>query len=87
MHLFGGLGILTFAIGMLINIYLLVVKFGYGEDIWGRPLLLLGAILLLGGIQFITVGIIAELMMRTYYESQNKKVYRLKEVFVGQVEA
>ncbi|MFT6053409.1 MAG: glycosyltransferase involved in cell wall biosynthesis [Roseivirga sp.] len=87
MHLFGGLGILTFAAGMLINIYMLVVKFGFGEDIWGRPLLLLGAILVLGGIQFITVGIIAELMMRTYYESQDKKVYRLKEVFVGKVKA
>lgn len=87
MHLFGGLGILTFAAGMLINIYLLVVKFGFGEDIWGRPLLLLGAILVIGGIQFITVGIIAELMMRTYFESQNKTVYRLKETFVGEAKA
>jgi glycosyltransferase involved in cell wall biosynthesis len=87
MHLFGLLGIGTFTAGMLINIYLLIVKFGLGEDIWGRPLLLLGAILVLGGIQFITVGIIAELMMRTYYESQDKKVYRLKEVFVGEVKA
>ena len=84
MHLFGGLGIITFAIGILINIYLLVVKFAFGQDIWGRPLLLLGAILVLGGIQFITVGIIAELMMRTYFESQNKKTYRLKETFIGQ---
>ena len=84
MHLFGGLGIITFAVGVLINIYLLVVKFAFGQDIWGRPLLLLGAILVLGGIQFITVGIIAELMMRTYFESQNKKTYRLKETFIGQ---
>lgn len=84
MHLFGGLGIITFFIGFLIDLYLVIYKFATGEDIWGRPLLLLGSILLLAGIQFITVGIIAELMMRTYFESQNKKTYRLKEVFVGE---
>jgi glycosyltransferase involved in cell wall biosynthesis len=83
MHLFGGFGIFLFSSGMLVNIYLLIVKFAFGQDIWGRPLLILGAILLLGGIQFITMGIISELMMRTYFESQNKKTYRLKETIVG----
>lgn len=83
MHLFGGLGLFFLTTGSLVCSYLLVVKFGFGEDIWGRPLLLLGAILLLAGFQFITVGIIAELMMRTYFESQNKKVYRIKETYVG----
>ncbi len=83
MHLFGGWGIITFMIGFLIDLYLVIYKFATGEDIWGRPLLLLGSILILAGIQFITVGIIAEIMMRTYFESQNKKTYRLKEVFVG----
>ncbi len=83
MHLFGGLGLFFLSTGGIILSYLLVVKFGFGEDIWGRPLLLLGAILLLAGFQFITVGIIAELMMRTYFESQNKKVYRLKETYIG----
>jgi len=83
MHLFGGIGIFLFGSGVLINIYLLIVKFGFGQDIWGRPILIVGAFLLLGGIQLITMGIIAELMMRTYFESQNKKTYRLKETFVG----
>lgn len=87
MHLFGGLGLFFLSTGGLICSYLLVVKFGFGEDIWGRPLLLLGAILLLAGFQFITVGIIAELMMRTYFESQNKKVYRLKEIYIGESKA
>ena len=87
MHLFGGWGIITFIVGFLIDLYLVIYKFATGEDIWGRPLLLLGSILILAGIQFITVGIIAELMMRTYFESQNKKVYRLKETFVGQQKA
>jgi hypothetical protein len=52
-----------------------------GEDIWGRPMLILGVILLLGGIQLITIGIIAELQTRTYYESQNKKIYNVREIY------
>lgn len=86
MHLFGGLGIIAFALGFLIDLYLVIFKIVTREDIWGRPLLLLGSILILAGLQFITVGIIAELMMRTYFESQNKTVYRLKETYVGQAE-
>lgn len=87
MHLFGGLGIITFGLGFAIDLYLVIYKFATGADIWGRPLLLLGSIMILAGIQFITVGIIAEIMMRTYYESQNKKVYRLKETYIGQAKA
>lgn len=54
-----------------------------GQDIWGRPILLLGVSLVLAGIQFLTFGLIAELIMRTYYESQNKKIYNVREVFTG----
>ncbi len=82
MHLFGTAGILTFLLGGGINAYLLVLKI-MGEDIWGRPLLILGITLLLGGIQLITIGLIAELIVRTYFESQSKKTYRVKEIFVG----
>lgn len=79
MHFFGKLGIITLGIGVLINFYMLVLKV-LGNDIWGKPLLLLGILLVLGGIQFITTGIIAELQMRTYFESQKKKPYRVKKV-------
>lgn len=79
MHFFGGLGIITFGIGALINLYLLILKI-LGYDIWGKPLLLLGILLVMGGIQFVTTGIIAELQMRTYFESQQKKPYRVKRV-------
>ena len=79
MHFFGSVGIITFGIGALINFYLLVLKI-LGRDIWGKPLLMLGILLVMGGIQFITIGIIAELQMRTYYESQKKKPYRVKRV-------
>jgi glycosyltransferase involved in cell wall biosynthesis len=78
-HFFGSIGIITFGIGVLINIYLLILKL-MGHDIWGKPLMLLGILLVLGGIQFITIGIIADLQMRTYFESQGKKPYRVKRV-------
>lgn len=81
MHFFGTLGIVTFALGAVINLYMLILKI-LGHDIWGKPLLLLGILLVMGGIQFITIGIIAELQIRTYFESQNKKPYRIKKVTV-----
>lgn len=79
-HLFGPIGIITFFAGLIINSYLLILKI-LGQDIWGRPLLILGVSLVLAGIQFLTFGIMAELMMRTYYESQNKKPYNVKNIF------
>ncbi|MCC5939373.1 MAG: glycosyltransferase family 2 protein [Lunatimonas sp.] len=82
-HVFGTAGLLAFFLGVLVNIYLLILKI-IGEDIWGRPILLAGFILLLGGIQLITTGIIAEIIVRTYFESQDKKTYRVKEIFKGE---
>ncbi|MBI1343866.1 MAG: glycosyltransferase [Terrimonas sp.] len=82
MHLFGTIGFISFGIGILINIYLLVLKI-MGENIGGKPLLILGLILLLGGIQLITIGILAEINVRTYFESQDKKTYTVRKVHLG----
>jgi len=79
MHLFGGIGIVLFIIGFVINLYLLVLKI-MGNDIWGKPLLLLGILLFIAGIQLITIGIVADILMRTYYESQQKKPYKIKKI-------
>lgn len=84
-HLFGGLGLLSFLLGGMINVYLLVLKI-MGEDIWGRPILILGFMLILAGIQLITTGIIAEIIVRTYFESQDKKTYRIKSLYTGEQE-
>jgi len=84
-HLFGGLGLLAFLLGGMINVYLLVLKI-MGEDIWGRPILILGFMLILAGIQLITTGIIAEIIVRTYFESQDKKTYRIKSLYTGEQE-
>ena len=82
MHFFGTIGFIMFGFGALIDFYLFILKL-FGEDIGNRPLLTLGTIGIVGGIQLITTGFIAELLVRTYYESQNKKPYIIKEVFVG----
>ena len=84
-HLFGGIGLISFLLGSLISFYLLILKI-LGEDIWGRPIMILGFILILGGIQLITTGIIAEIIVRTYFESQNKKTYTVRSVYQGVVE-
>lgn len=82
MHLFGTIGFISFGLGLLVNFYLLILKI-MGQDIWGKPLLILGLILLLGGIQLITFGIIADINVRTYFESQNKKTYNVRKLFQG----
>lgn len=84
MHIFGTLGILVLLVGILINFYLVYLKI-LGQDIWGKPLLMLGIMLTLGGVQLVTVGILAEIMMRTYYESQQKKPYKVKRIIKGEV--
>lgn len=82
MHLFGTWGFLIFLTGVIINLYLGFLKI-LGHDIWGKPLLILGLLCTFIGIQFITIGIFAELLMRTYYESQNKKPYKIRDIYVG----
>ncbi|UKJ07633.1 glycosyltransferase family 2 protein [Solitalea lacus] len=82
MHLFGTLGFVSTFLGVLINVYLLVLKLR-GQDIWGKPMLIAGIILLIGGIQFITIGILSEISIRTYFESQNKKTYQIRRIVVN----
>lgn len=79
MHFFSQIGIFALAVGTVINLYLLVLKI-MGNDIWGKPLLLLGILLILSGLQFITTGILAELQMRTYFESQKKTPYSISKI-------
>lgn len=82
MHLFGNTGVILFGIGLLINLYLLVLKI-LGHDIWGKPLMILGLMLVIAGVQFITIGIVIEIQMRTYFESQQKRPYKIRKVTQG----
>src|SRR5690606_5585592 len=86
-HLFGNIGMLSFTIGGLLLVYLLIVKFAMGQDIGNRPLLILGILLFFVGIQFFTTGIIIDLLMRTYFEAQQKRPYKVRKIFIGETES
>lgn len=86
-HLFGNIGLLSFIGGSLIMLYLFYVKFFHGEDIGNRPLLVLGILFMFVGVQFFTTGIIIDLQMRTYFESQSKRPYNIRKIFIGESES
>jgi hypothetical protein len=73
-HFFGGLGLGVLAVGVGILGYLLALKLG-GESIGGRPLLALGFFCVLGGLQFLTTGVLAELLVRIYFEARHAHPY------------
>ncbi|MGI0489632.1 glycosyltransferase family 2 protein [Pantanalinema rosaneae CENA516] len=79
MHAFGSFGLISLAIGFAIGLYLTGIKIAFGATI-NRPLLTLGVVLFLGGIQLFSVGLLAELVMRTYHESQGRPIYRIREI-------
>ena len=75
-HFFGGIGLAVLTLGMGILVYLMVLKF-MGESIGTRPLMFAGFFCVLGGLQFLTTGVLAELLMRTYYEGGKAQAYHL----------
>jgi glycosyltransferase involved in cell wall biosynthesis len=79
MHVFGFGGLLAMAVGGLIVLWLIGEKL-LGADIGGRPLLLMGVLCLLTGVQLFCFGLLAELQMRTYHESQNRPIYRVRQI-------
>ncbi|MCC7177572.1 MAG: glycosyltransferase family 2 protein [Acidobacteria bacterium] len=80
LQIFGLLGLGAFGLGTLITGYLGYVRLFEHQAIGDRPLLLLGMMLLFIGVQLVTFGLLAELLARTYYESQNKPTYVIREI-------
>lgn len=80
LHVFGGLGLVSAGLGMLMGLYLTFVKLVLGQDIGTRPLLLLAVMLVILGVQMISMGLLGEMIMRTYYESQGKPIYAIREI-------
>ncbi|HXK11862.1 MAG TPA: glycosyltransferase family 2 protein [Vicinamibacteria bacterium] len=78
-HLFGLIGLAFSALGSLILGYLAVLKVLFDEAIGGRPLLLLGALLFLTGVILVSFGLMGELLVRTWHESQGKPIYVIQE--------
>jgi hypothetical protein len=77
---FGLLGLVIFAVGIAICLYLAGLRLFWGEALSDRPLLLLGVLLAVIGVQFLCVGILAEVQIRTYYESLKRPVYAIREI-------
>ena len=68
-HFFGSIGLVFGFIGGLIMAWLAVVKFGFGENIGSRPLFFIGILLVVASIQFLTTGVLAEMVSRTFFGS------------------
>ena len=79
-HIFGGLGLISFVGGIGLGGYLSFVKFALGQKIGDRPLLLLAILLMVMGVQLISMGLLGELVVRTYYEALDKPTYAVREV-------
>jgi len=79
-HIFGGLGLVGFTLGIALGAYLSFVKFALQQDIGDRPLLLLAILLMVVGVQLIGIGLLGELVVRTYHEALNKPIYAVREV-------
>jgi glycosyltransferase involved in cell wall biosynthesis len=80
LQIFGLVGLLTFLPGSVICAYLMAARLFLGHTLADRPLFLLGILLTVVGAQFVTMGLLAEVQIRTYYESAHKPIYAVREI-------
>lgn len=80
LHVFGMVGAVSSSFGVLTVFIMTIQRQFFGIAMGNRPLLLLAILLIFMGIQFITIGLLAELVVRTYHESQNKPIYYVRKV-------
>ena len=86
MYVFGFGGILAIIGSLITSFYLLMLKV-FGEDIGNRPLLIFALLLAVAGVQLFSFGLLGELQIRTYHESQNRPIYRIRDTFRGSRDA
>lgn len=82
LHFFGLFGLLGTTLGSGIGFFLLVKKLLFGETIMTEhgPLLMVAVVLILSGVQFLSMGLLGDMLSRTYYESQNRSIYAVRSV-------
>jgi len=78
-YVFGGLGLFSAVASIILGLTVIYQKVNFDTDMSGNPLLILTAVLIIATIQFILMGLLAELLVRTYHESQNRPTYVIKE--------
>lgn len=83
MQVFGLAGLLSFAVGVAICGWLAAEKLVAGVSLSDRPLLLLGILMIVVGVQLLSLGLVADVVSRTYHESQNKRPYYVRELHQG----
>ena len=81
MHVFGLGGVISLTAGVGMGMYLTIVKLFFDQNIGDRPLLILAVLLILTGVQLFCFGLVTELLMRTYHESQRRPIYRIRNIF------
>jgi glycosyltransferase involved in cell wall biosynthesis len=85
-HIFGSIGLLTSGAGFFLALYLTCLKLVLGQPVSGRPLLTLAVLLIIVGFQFISMGLLSDLVVRTYHETQEKPIYAIRDVLDRWVE-
>jgi glycosyltransferase involved in cell wall biosynthesis len=80
LRFFGLIGLATSGAGLATCMYLAALRIFWGQPLADRPFLLLGVLLVVTGVQFLCVGILAEIQIRTYHESSQKPVYAVREI-------
>jgi glycosyltransferase involved in cell wall biosynthesis len=86
LQIFGIFGLICGVIGGILGLWLAYVRLIRLEGISGRPLLLLSILLIVIGIQFITLGLLAEIVVRAYHESVEKRIYVIREIIQAEAE-
>ena len=80
LQIFGSIGFLMGGVGFAIGCYLTWVKYGLGESIGGRPMLLLATLLMFAGLQLVSLGLLGELLARLYHETRSRPAYAVREI-------
>jgi len=79
-RIFGKWGIALGGLGFILGLWLTIQKIFMGQSLSNRPALVLAVLLIVMGVQLISIGLLGEMIMRTYFESQDLKIYRVREV-------
>ena len=82
-YVFGTFGMLAFGISLFSGLYAVFLKYSHKATFVQTPLPILCIVMFAVGVQFLLMGLLAEMLVRTYHESQNKPVYRVAEVRAG----
>jgi hypothetical protein len=80
MHVFGLGGVISLITGIAMGTYLTIIKLFFNQNIGDRPLLILAVLLIITGVNLFCFGLVTELLMRTYHESQRRPIYRIRDV-------